>query len=70
MLPKSARSHLWLGRTYDEWLYLRILNINVTSELDLIELARIGEERVGMRALPREKAGSCALIGGFFGGKN
>ena len=58
------------GGIFDEWSNLCFFNINVATEPGLIELARIGEERVGMRALPREKAGSCALIGGFFGGKN
>ena len=57
------------GGIFNEWLNLCFFNINVASEPWLIELAWVAEERVGMRALPRVKAGCCGLIGGFFGGK-
>ena len=57
------------GGIFDEWPNLCFFNINVATELGLIELAWVAEEGVGVRALPRVKAGGCALIGGFFGGK-
>lgn len=57
------------GGIFDEWSNLCFFNTNVATEPGLIELAWVAEKRVGMRALPRVKAGSCALTGGFFGGK-
>ena len=57
------------GGIFDEWPNLCFFNTNVATEPGLIELAWVAEERVWVRALPGEKAGSCASIGGFFGGK-